>query len=106
MQLEKLREITFLDLNEDDLLPTCRFLWSIAPDELKEKLKPILLDALVKGADIELPKEMMQPLYENLQAFREGIFRGRARSIDLGDELFDKYLFCRDYLDYNDASLL
>lgn len=106
MQLQMIREITFTDLTDDDLLVVAKVLWAITPNNLKGKLRPILKDALLQGADVDLPKELVQPLFENMKAFRDEFGYQRAQTKKQGDDLFAKFWFCRTRLDVSEDELL
>ena len=106
MQLNMIREITFVDLNDDDVLPVSKVLWAITPNHLKGKLKPILRDALLNGKDLDLPKELVQPLFEKMELFRDEVGVQRAMKMTPEDDLFARFWFCRTRLDMSEDKLL
>jgi len=105
MMLNMIREISNIDLSDADVLTVAKVLWAIMPKSLKKDARPILFSTLVDGKDMDLPKELIEPLVENLEAFRHEIWYAQSQS-DNNDNPLSRYTFLRSRLQYSKTEAL
>ncbi len=70
MKLEMLKDITFTDLTDEDLLPAFRVLWSLRDKNSAADMRQAMGNTIVEGKDLELSKEALNPVFNNIDQFR------------------------------------